>query len=70
MSTKRYDNVLRSRKSIVANNFLGGIAWGIGATIGLSIVLAVLTFLLQQINFIPGVGDAVIYFSSYFVPAR
>lgn len=57
MSDKKYDNVTRSRKTIFFNNFIGGIAWGIGATIGLSIVLAILAFIVQQLHFIPGVGE-------------
>lgn len=58
MSSKRYNDVTGSRKRIVFNNFLGGIAWGVGATIGLSLVLAILAFIVQQLHFIPGVGES------------
>ena len=46
-------------KHIFINNFLGGIAWGLGATIGLTVVLAVFGFILGKIDFIPFVGDFV-----------
>lgn len=41
------------------NNFLGGIAWGIGATIGVSIILAVMAFLVKLVDPVPVVGDFV-----------
>lgn len=46
-------------KKIFLNNFLGGIAWGLGATVGLAVVLAVLTFILGKINLVPIVGTFV-----------
>lgn len=57
MSDKRYDNVVHSRKAIFFNNLIGGVGWGIGATIGLSIILAIFAFVVQQLHFIPGVGE-------------
>lgn len=51
-----HELVKRPLKQLLINNFLGGIAWGLGATIGLSIVIALLTLLLKQINLVPIVG--------------
>ena len=56
MSEEKYEQVTRSRKKILINNFLGGIAWGIGATIGLAIFLAVGGFIMGKVNLIPVVG--------------
>lgn len=56
---EHYEKVLMSRKQIIVNNFLGGISWGLGATVGLSIVLAILGFLFSHINLVPIVGDFV-----------
>lgn len=50
------EKVHRSLHKMLLNNFLGGIAWGFGATIGLSIVLAILTLILKEINLVPIVG--------------
>ncbi len=50
------EHINRPLKKMLMNNFLGGIAWGFGATIGLSIVLAILTIILNQINLVPIVG--------------
>jgi hypothetical protein len=41
---------------IIFNNFIGGIAWGIGATVGLSIFFTILGIIGQQINLVPIVG--------------
>lgn len=48
-----YEKVERSKKDIIINNFLGGIAWGLGVTVGLTIILA-------------AIGLA---FSSFVIPA-
>ena len=53
---QKYEEVKCSRKEIIINNFLGGIAWGLGATIGVSLVLAILGFIASKANFIPVIG--------------
>ncbi len=57
---QKYEEVSKkSRKPSFIDNFLGGIAWGFGTTIGFSLVIAVLSFILNKLNFIPFVGDFV-----------
>lgn len=51
------DRIHQSLKKMLHYNFLGGIAWGLGATIGFAFVITVLTFLLNQIGGIPLVGE-------------
>ena len=46
----------KKRKQILIDNFLGGIAWGLGASIGVSIILAILGFIASKINLVPVVG--------------
>lgn len=46
-----------SRKNILINNFLGGISWAFGATIGFSLLIAILGIIATQINFIPYFGS-------------
>lgn len=48
-----------SMKEIMFNNFIGGAAWALGATIGLSLIIAILTILAKNINFVPIVGSFV-----------
>ena len=54
---ERYEKVLMGKKQIIINNFLGGISWGLGATVGLAVVLAILGFVIGKIDFVPIVGD-------------
>lgn len=42
---------------IFLHNFLGGLAWGLGATVGLSILLAIIGFIFQRIDLVPIAGD-------------
>jgi hypothetical protein len=44
---------------IVLNNFIGGISWALGATVGLSLIIAILTLIIQNVNFnlIPVIGS-------------
>ncbi|RJQ25386.1 hypothetical protein C4577_05780 [Candidatus Parcubacteria bacterium] len=56
---EKYEKVKTSLKQMLINNFLGGIAWGLGVTIGLSIVLSILGIILKNVNLIPVVGQFV-----------
>ncbi len=59
MSESKSEHIYRSRKQIITNNFLGGIAWGVGVTIGLTLFFGILAFISTHINFVPIVGDFV-----------
>ncbi len=57
---EKYEQVSqRNRKQIFLNNFIGGIAWGLGATIGASILLAILGIVAGKINTVPLIGSFV-----------
>lgn len=45
------------KKDIIINNFLGGLAWGLGSVIGATLVVAILVGFLKSINFVPIIGD-------------
>jgi len=59
MAANTYEHVTHRKRKILFNNFLGGIAWGIGATVGFSIVLALIALFVRVINPVPVVGDFV-----------
>lgn len=50
-------NIYRSKKMMMFNNFLGGIAWGLGSTIGVAIVIALAGFILSKLDVIPVIGN-------------
>lgn len=56
---ERHEEIHKTRKHIFLNNFLGGVAWGLGATVGVSIFFAILGFLISKVNLIPFVGNFV-----------
>lgn len=62
---EKYKNVLMGRKQIIINNFLGGISWGIGATVGLAIFFAILGLILSKFDWIPFVGQFVAKLNLY-----
>ncbi len=46
---------------IIFNNFIGGASWAFGATVGLAVIVTVLTLIVQNVDFnlIPVVGSFV-----------
>jgi hypothetical protein len=56
---EKYEAIHRSRKEIMWNNFLGGISWGLGATIGVSVILAMLGFIVSKLDLVPVIGTFV-----------
>lgn len=59
MSENKYEHVHRAKKHIFFNNFIGGVAWGLGASVGVSILFALLGFIASQANLIPFIGGFV-----------
>lgn len=53
----RFEQVTTHLKSIIINNFFGGIAWAFGATIGFSIIVFVFSLIFKNLNLIPFVGE-------------
>lgn len=45
------------KRKVLMNNFIGGIAWGMGATVGVSIVLALFAAVANFLDPVPVVGD-------------
>lgn len=54
---ERYEGVKRNMKDMIINNFIGGIAWALGATVGLSIIFAIFGIIVKNINLVPVVGN-------------
>lgn len=67
MAENKFENINRSRKQIIFNNFLGGLAWGIGVTFGLGLFIAFVVFIARNIDFVPLVGDFVSNIINYIL---
>ena len=50
-------NMTMRKRDIMAANFLGGLAWGLGTVIGATIIAAVVIAILRAFNFIPGLDQ-------------
>ena len=51
------DSIYKNKKQIFINNLIGGLAWAIGATVGLTIILAIASFIFKNVTLIPFVGE-------------
>jgi len=56
---KTIESIYKSRKKIAADNFIGGLFWALGATIGVGIIFALVSFILKNVNLVPYIGEFV-----------
>lgn len=56
-----------SKKQIIINNFFGGIAWALGATVGLSFIFILLSIIAKEVNLVPVVGSFVSQVINYIL---
>lgn len=49
-------NMTFSKKQIMLNNFLGGLAWGVGSVIGAIIVVVILGYILKTMGIFSDIG--------------
>lgn len=54
-------------KTMLINNFFGGIAWALGATVGLSFIFILLGYLAKEVNLVPIVGSFVSQVINYIL---
>lgn len=54
-----HEKIYRSKKKIFIDNFVGGIAWGLGGALGLAIILALSGFIINNVNLVPFAGEFV-----------
>ena len=58
-SGQHYERVHEGKKDIMLNNFIGGITWAFGVTVGLALLFGILTLIARNINVVPVVGQFV-----------
>ena len=58
-SNRGHTRVHISTWKVILNNFLGGLAWGLGTVLGATVVVAVLIILLSKLHSIPFIGDLI-----------
>jgi hypothetical protein len=44
---------------VIINSFFGGIAWAAGATIGLTILVAIISYILNLLGGLPFIGEII-----------
>lgn len=49
--------IYKKKRHIMLDNFLGGIAWGLGTVVGISLIAVIAGFLISKIDLIPIIGD-------------
>lgn len=54
-----HEKVNDSLRVIMLRNFVGGISWAVGITIGFSLLIAILRFLSNNIDVVPIIGTFV-----------
>ncbi|MGA2911486.1 MAG: DUF5665 domain-containing protein [Candidatus Levyibacteriota bacterium] len=56
---ERHEQINQPRVKIFINNFIGGLAWALGATVGLALIIAILTLILKNASLVPFIGSFV-----------
>ncbi|MDO8551128.1 MAG: DUF5665 domain-containing protein [bacterium] len=51
------ERIYKPRGKMILDNFLGGVAWGLGSLIGVTVVIAILGYFVSQINLVPILGS-------------
>ncbi len=59
MSEHKHLFVHKSKLEIFINNFLGGMAWGLGASVGVSLLFTILGIIAAKVGVVPVVGSFV-----------
>lgn len=62
-----HEKIYRSKKTIFINNLVGGIGWAIGATVGLAIIFALLSFVVSNAKIVPIVGNFIVDVNQYIL---
>ena len=58
-----HEKIYKNRKRIFIDNLIGGLAWAIGATMG----LAIIGFVLSKVGLVPIIGDFVSEITKYIL---
>lgn len=61
----KFEKVLKPLRDIVINNFVGGISWAIGVTVGFSLVIFLLAKVFKNAGWIPFVGNFITDLTNY-----
>jgi hypothetical protein len=51
--------IFLTRREVIVNNFLGGLAWGLGTVLGATVIVGILVWILGQVGAIPLLGESV-----------
>lgn len=64
---EKHEQVHRSKKDIILNNFLGGVAWAFGTVFGFAIIAVIIGYLFRNVNLVPLIGNFVAGVTEYAI---
>lgn len=59
MNGDRSQAIYKSRRQLITDNFISGMAWGVGSVIGATIIVGILGIAIVKTKQIPLIGDIV-----------
>ena len=52
-----HERVILPMRKVVLNNFLGGLAWGVGTVLGATLIVGIIILILNRLSALPGIGN-------------
>lgn len=62
---EKNNEVYRSRRKMLLDNFLGGIVWAFGVWVGTTIIAVIVFYFISKVDFVPIVGNFVSEVTKY-----
>jgi hypothetical protein len=60
MAKQPYERASKlSQTEIIVSNFIGGLSWALGATVGLALIFTILGIIAKNVNVVPVIGTFV-----------
>lgn len=61
----KFEQTTKNLREILLNNFIGGLAWAVGVTVGFSLIIFLLANVFRNVGWIPFIGNFISDLTSY-----